>query len=132
MHAPRATGQQGLLPDMHRTAYEAAESAYQSLIQDNVSLLDRAIQGLLQLRADSVAYQAGRRPSDARSTENYPSCEGTLAQALLSSLKDKPRFTEQQEEAERAAMTDEERAAALSDLFGKQCTVDTHTSKRPT
>jgi hypothetical protein len=41
-----------------------------------------------------------------------------------------PRFTEDQEEMERAKMTNAERAAALSDLFGKYCTIDSPQSKR--
>lgn len=39
-----------------------------------------------------------------------------------------PRFTNH--EAERASMTEEEKAAALSDMFGKYCNVDTHQSKK--
>jgi hypothetical protein len=55
-----------------------------------------------------------------------------FSEFLLSFLEepDHPRFTVEQEEAERVAMTDEERAAALSDLFGKQCEADTHKSKK--
>ena len=41
-----------------------------------------------------------------------------------------PTFTEQQEEIERATMTDEERAAALSDIFGKYCDIDSPQRKR--
>lgn len=37
------------------------------------------------------------------------------------SIAGRPKFTEQQEALERAAMTNEERAAALSDIFGKHC-----------
>jgi hypothetical protein len=39
-------------------------------------------------------------------------------------------FTEQREEIEQATMTHEEKVAALTDLFGKQCVVDTQQSKR--
>jgi hypothetical protein len=54
-----------------------------------------------------------------------------MSDVLLSSLfQDLPRFTEEQEEIERATMTDEEKAAALSDLFGRSCTVGIHKAKR--
>ena len=41
-----------------------------------------------------------------------------------------PRITEEQEEMEKATMTDEERVAALSDMFGLFCSVSSHQSKR--
>jgi hypothetical protein len=44
---------------------------------------------------------------------------------------DIPMFTEEQEKIEEANMTDEEKAAALYDLFGKSCCVTTHNAKRP-
>ena len=55
-----------------------------------------------------------------------------LSKFLLSVFEepDLPRFTEEQEEAERNALTDEERAAALSDLLGTKCAVDIHKSKK--
>jgi hypothetical protein len=55
-----------------------------------------------------------------------------LSESLLSFLEgsDRPRFTEEQEALERALMTDEERAAALSDLFGRFCSVEGHRKKR--
>jgi hypothetical protein len=57
--------------------------------------------------------------------------EGDLSSYLLSLLiSDRPMITEQQLEIERAAMTDEERVATLTDLFGKQCAVDAHRSKK--
>jgi hypothetical protein len=43
---------------------------------------------------------------------------------------DRPRFTEEQEELEKALMTDEEKAAALSDLFGRFCSVEGHRKKK--
>ena len=39
-------------------------------------------------------------------------------------------ITAEQVELERAAMTDEERAEALADMFGKRCAIDTHENKR--
>jgi hypothetical protein len=47
------------------------------------------------------------------------------------SLSDFPTITEQQEEEERATMTSEERAAALSDLFGQFCSIEPSQNKRP-
>ena len=43
---------------------------------------------------------------------------------------DQPRFSEEEEEIERATLTDEEKAAALCDLFGKYSISDTHENKR--
>ena len=42
----------------------------------------------------------------------------------------RPRFTEEQEKIEQAAMTDDEKAAALADKFGKSCAVGSHKNKR--
>jgi hypothetical protein len=42
----------------------------------------------------------------------------------------RPRFTEEQEKIEQATMTDDEKAAALADLFGRSCAVSTHKNKR--
>jgi hypothetical protein len=115
-------------------ANEAAEFAYQSSLQYS------AIQGLLQLQTDSIAYQLGRSSSHAvlgvdgrndgiynvatRSTESSPwSGEDVSAQHL-------PMFTEEQLAMEQAMMTKEERAETLSDLFGKHCVVDIHQSKK--
>jgi hypothetical protein len=45
-------------------------------------------------------------------------------------LSDRPMITEEQVELKRAAMMNEERVEALTDLFGKQCAVDTRKNKR--
>jgi hypothetical protein len=42
----------------------------------------------------------------------------------------RPRFTEEQEKIEQATMTDEEKAAALCDLFGRSCAVSNHKHKK--
>jgi hypothetical protein len=42
----------------------------------------------------------------------------------------RPMFTEKQEKIEQATMTDEEKAAALCDLFGRSCAVSTHKQKK--
>jgi hypothetical protein len=61
----------------------------------------------------------------------YASSEDDMSDVLLSSLfQDMPRFTEEQEKIERATMTDDEKAAALSDLFGRSCTAGIHKEKR--
>jgi hypothetical protein len=61
-----------------------------------------------------------------------PASPEDVSELLLSFLEesDRPRFTDEQEEMERATMTDEERVAALSDQFGKQVKISTHQSKR--
>jgi hypothetical protein len=45
-------------------------------------------------------------------------------------MNDLPWFTEAQEAIEQATMTDQEKMAALTDLFGKQCEVCSHMIKR--
>jgi hypothetical protein len=61
-----------------------------------------------------------------------PAAPEDVSQFLLSFLEesDHPRFTAEQEEMERATMTDEERLAALSDQFGKKVEISSHRSKR--
>ena len=57
--------------------------------------------------------------------------EDDLPQFLLSFiLLDEPMMTEEQVELKQAMMMDEERAEALTDLFGKQCTINTHANKK--
>jgi hypothetical protein len=79
----------------------------------------------------------------ARQNENASDAQGTVAEHqstvpefsefLLSVLEDpdRPLFTERQMQIEQSMQTDEERAEALSDLFGKQCEVSIHQRKRP-
>jgi len=57
-----------------------------------------------------------------------------ISESLLSAIglgSDQPRFTEQDEQAEQAMLTDEEKATALSDMFGDMCSVTSHQKKRP-
>jgi hypothetical protein len=42
----------------------------------------------------------------------------------------RPRFTEEEEKIEKATLTNDEKAAALSDLFGQTCSLSTHVHKR--
>jgi hypothetical protein len=74
---------------------------------------------------------ATARRSSSETGISAAASEGDLSSYLLSLLiSDRPMITEQQLEIERAAMTDEDREAALTDLFGKQCAVDLHRSKK--
>jgi hypothetical protein len=72
--------------------------------------------------------------SPIMSKENDASAPASedLSEFMLSVLEapDRPSFTEEQIEKERDTQTDEERADALSDLFGKQCQVNIHQRKR--
>lgn len=54
------------------------------------------------------------------------------AAIALSSLivYNRPKFTEEDEKRERAEMTNEERIAALADVSGQSCSLETHQSKR--
>jgi len=57
-----------------------------------------------------------------------------VSESFLSLFKmdsSQARMTEEEEELERANMTDEERASALSDMFVKYCSLNSHQSKRP-
>jgi hypothetical protein len=118
--------QGGLLQDIHRSVNEATETVYQSSSQES------ATQGLLQLRTDSAAHHGNDGISSvARSAVNSPSSGlDASAQAPLPSLEAKPIFTEEQEAMELATMTDEERAEALIDMFGRKCAVGTPKRKR--
>jgi hypothetical protein len=56
-----------------------------------------------------------------------------VSESILTVLgfgSDRPKFTEEDVQMERAALTDEEKAAALSDTFGKMCTINSHKDKR--
>jgi hypothetical protein len=78
---------------------------------------------------DNTAATARRSTSKAGVSAAASTDE--LSSYLLSLLiSDRPMITEEQLETERAAMTDEERVAIVTDLFGKQCAVDTHKNKK--
>jgi hypothetical protein len=81
----------------------------------------------------SSPFQGNLRPvvpSMLMSDEDV-SASNDISEFMLSLLlSDTPRITEEQVEMERAMQTDEERAEALSDLFGKHCEVNIHRSKR--
>jgi hypothetical protein len=80
---------------------------------------------------DGSSDVATARPSMLEADVSSAASQAELSEYLLSLLtRNRSMITEEQVELERAAMTDEERAAALSDLFGKQCAVDEHQSKR--
>jgi hypothetical protein len=82
-------------------------------------------------RKGSCCNVARARPSTLEADFSSASSQAELSEYLLSLLiSNRPMITEEQVELEQAAMTDEERAAALADLFGKKCTVDEHQSKR--
>jgi hypothetical protein len=67
---------------------------------------------------------------DNTESESIPMNDEDLEEFFLSvvQLSGLPRFTNHAEE--RANMTDDEKAAALSDMFGKYCNVDIQKSKR--
>ena len=68
-----------------------------------------------------------------RLRRGQPTSDDDVSESFLSVLglgSDRPRFTEQEEVAERASMTEEEKAAVLVDMFGKTCSITNHQSKR--
>jgi hypothetical protein len=72
-----------------------------------------------------------KRPSTSDTDVSVAVSEVDMTEFLLSFLdSDRPMMSEEQVEHERAAMTDEERAQALADVFGKQCAIDTNKNKR--
>jgi len=84
----------------------------------------------VQTDGAAVAELSGHRDSvvDTRRSD------AALSESFLSAIglgSDQPRFTEQDEQAEQAMLTDEEKATALSDLFGDMCSVTSHQKKRP-
>ena len=75
---------------------------------------------------------SGADDSSTEMKEQDPSAEGDLAAFLLASLAvtDRPVITNEQEAQEREGLTDEEKAAALADTFGKMCEPDVPQRKR--
>lgn len=59
------------------------------------------------------------------SNDDKPAEEEEVSEYLLSvlALSGRAKFTDEQEEAEKANMTDQEKAKVLCDLFGKYCSV---------
>ena len=74
--------------------------------------------------AQGLIPQRGAFPS-------VPSVNHDAFQVLSSlAVAGQPKITQEQEEAERASMTTEERAAALADMLGKMCAVAPRQRKR--
>ena len=82
--------------------------------------------------AFSATSAAAAPPSDeASTTASEPSTEDSaLALSALAVAADRPRWTEEEEAIERASLTDEEKAAALCDLYGKYAAGDTYQKKK--
>lgn len=92
----------------------------------------RKMQGLVddgQGKASSTS--STMETESSRAAE--PETEAEMSDFLLSflALSGRPKFTDEQEAREKAEMVDAERAKVLSDMFGKNCAVDTHESKKP-
>jgi hypothetical protein len=80
----------------------------------------------------SSCTTATASPSTSEGDITVKVYEDDMSEFLLSLFEnsDRPRFTEQQEEIEQSTLTDDEKAAALADLFGRSCAVSTHKNKR--
>ena len=74
----------------------------------------------------------GSPATQLQTQASVPTIDDEPAAFLLSSLavSDGPVITGEEEERERAEQSNEERAAALSDLFGRMCVHDTQQQKR--
>ena len=92
------------------------------------------------LGQDAINTGIGRRETfeadrgeSAPSEEQPPVLDDDVAESFLSSLgvgANEPRFSPQDEILEHAALTDEERASVLVDMFGYKCSIAEHQSKR--
>ena len=101
------------------------------------SVLNSRQQTILNKHTDSTAPLSCDTSTvgTAKSFEvksSIPAADKEAALFTLSALAvaGRPTFTEQQEQLERATMTNEERAAALFDLFGKYCNINCPENKR--
>jgi len=79
-----------------------------------------------------MANAASDSSLETRAQTSAPTMEYELAAFLLTSLAvtDRPVITNEQEALEREMLTDEEKAAALADAFGKLCEPDVPQKKR--
>ena len=79
----------------------------------------------------SICDAVPARLSTSEAVVSSAASRAELSEYLLSLLTwNRPMITEEQVELERAAMTNEERAAAHFDIFGKQYAVHEHQSKK--
>jgi hypothetical protein len=137
----------GITPDMYPLGSSMSQDQYLSGNSDAIAARKRCLdnsalflrlQVTMPWQTDSVSAVpksgcnvATTRSSMSETDVSAAASESDLSDFLLSLLiLDRPMITEEQVELERAAMTDEERAEALTDLFGSQCAVDTHNNKR--
>jgi hypothetical protein len=117
---------------------ESYHGAYERYSVDNIRHFQA--RDLLPRMTKFGAPEQGQAPERSGQEEglgDHNLCNTLLndevADFLLSTIEQpgRPKFTEQQEAMERATMTDEDRAAALCDLFGKSCSMSIHGGKKP-
>jgi hypothetical protein len=148
---------QGLLQDLYRTINYGAAAAYGSYLANNVlpsRLRDRMPPETGSVATVPVPTSSSEITSGAMkdSQSNDSGCttafsspstsERGASDAVVSEdeasdflmfcvqASGRPMFTEEQERIEQATMTDEEKAEALSDLFGRSCAISTHKHKK--
>ena len=81
--------------------------------------------------AVSATPAAAPHNNKASTIASEPSPEDAAeALSALAVAADRPRWTDEEEAIERASLTDEEKAAALCDLYGKYTVDDTHQRKK--
>jgi hypothetical protein len=84
-----------------------------------------------QSKTGDCVMASSAEPSVSEIGASAAVSEGETSDFLLFCVASgRPRFTEEQEKIEKATMTNEEKAAALSDLFGRSCSISTHVHKR--
>jgi hypothetical protein len=88
-----------------------------------------------QVVADEKASRSILAATTVPSEDDVPAAsEDDMLEFLLPLFEQNTNitmFTEEQEKIEQANLTEEEKAAALCDLFGKSCSFATHNAKRP-
>lgn len=100
-------------------------------LQSSMDTTLMQVQGQREERDIQVEQKKDDRNEACPSDDRLPGDEdeGNLLSILL--LAGRSRFTEQQALLESSTLTDAERADALSDLFGKKCSVSGHENKKP-
>jgi hypothetical protein len=140
----------GIIPDMYPPGSSISPDQYVSDNLDAIAARKRCLDNnsthfsrpqvtMPSWQTDSISAEQPDSSCNAAAARSFtlePNISATLwdddlSKSLLSFLiSDRPMMTEEQVKLERAAMTDEEKSEALTDLFGKQCAVDIRNVKR--
>jgi hypothetical protein len=124
---------QGLSHDVYSSVNISAATFYGTCLANNALLLPQ--QTVASAEREEGVAETMVTPRPSASEEDFSALEEDSSEFLLtlltSDISDRPKITEKQVELERAAMTDEEKTEALTDMFGRKCAASTPNSKRP-